>query len=341
MTESRNSTAVRILVIRAGQLGDTVCAASIIEPLLSHFGENTIIDWVAKEGIGNVFKNDNRINQIYFIKSRKTPFFLNLAKLDIILNSFFNPYDYIINLELGSIFNSVVSLSRAKHKIGMPYRHFTEPAETHAVENLHLIYESFLSKEDMLLAQPSLKGTNQAELKQKFKLPDQYIVLVPSNSHHNKKSSINLRGWPVKHWKELIILLEKNKINAVMVGSESEREYFKQLEPLPESLISVVGKTNFPELISLIESAKAVVVTDTGPAHIAAAVNTPVFALIGPTNYKRTGPYQTKTNKITVLSSFQSCSPCYHTELMYTCKNNICMSEIKPFDVLQRILSEI
>jgi len=218
-----NKKNIRILVIRAGQLGDTVFAASIIKPLLNHFGENTIIDWVAKAGMGNIFAEDPRINRVFNIKSRKTPFFINPAKQQIIFSALLNPYDYIINLELGSIFNDVVRLTRARNKIGMPYHHFTEPAETHAVENLHLIYESFLEREDMSVAQPSLIGSDINELKVKFNLPDKYVVLSPSNSHHNKKSSVNLRAWPTYHWKKLFNLLEKNNINAVMVGAASEQ----------------------------------------------------------------------------------------------------------------------
>ena len=341
MPESKSSHPVRVLVIRAGQLGDTVCAASIIEPLRTHFGETTIIDWVAKAGIGNIFAQDPRINRIFHIKSRRTPVIFNAAKRQVIFSALFNPYDYVINLELGNIFNSVVRLTRAKNKIGMPYKHFTEPAETHAVENLHLIYESFLDAKDMLVAQPSLIGTNINELKAKFDLPENYIVLVPSNSHHNKKSGINLRGWPPEHWKELFILLQKNKLSAVMVGAESERSYFNKLEPLPGNIVSLVGKTSFPELVGIIKNASAVVVTDTGPAHIAAAVDTPVYALIGPTNYKRTGPYQTKTNKINVISSHQPCSPCYHTEQMLKCRDNKCMSEITPGMVMQQLLNSV
>ena len=337
MPESKSSHPVRVLVIRAGQLGDTVCAASIIEPLRSHFGETTIIDWVAKAGIGNLFARDPRINRIFHIRSRRTPVIFNAAKLQIIFYAIFNPYDYVINLELGTIFNGVVRLTRAKNKIGMPYKHFSEPAETHAVENLHLIYQSFLDAKDLLVAQPSLIGTNISELKSKFDLPDHYIVLVPSNSHHNKKSGINLRGWPAEHWKELFNLLQKNNLSAVMVGAESERSYFNKLDPVPDNIVSLVGKTNFPELVGIIKNASAVVVTDTGPAHIAAAVDTPVYALIGPTNYKRTGPYQTKTNKITVISSNQACSPCYHTKLMLTCRDNKCMTEISPAMVIAQL----
>ena len=336
--EIKNST--RILVIRAGQLGDTVCASSIIKPLRTHFGDNTVIDWVAKAGIGKIFEKDSRINRVFYMKTRKTPFLINPAKLQIILSAIFNPYDYIINLELGSMFNDVMRLTRAKHKVGMPYRHFTEPAETHAVENLHLIYESFLNQEDMAFAQPSLIGTNITELNTKFNLPDKYIVLVPSNSHHDKKSSINLRAWPIEHWKELFGLFKDNNIKAVMIGSESERTFFNKLDPLPNNIISLVGKTSFPELVGVIDGASSVVVTDTGPAHIAAAVDTPVYALIGPTNFKRTGPYKTKTNKITILNSNLDCSPCYHSERMRTCQDNKCMLGILAGEVLEHIRSD-
>ena len=336
---SEISQPIRILVIRAGQLGDTVFAASILKPLRNHFGENTVIDWVAKSGMGKIFEKDPRVNRVFNLKTRKTPFFINSAKQQIIFSALFNPYDYIINLELGSIFNGVVRLTRAKHKVGMPYRHFTEPAETHAVENLHLIYESFLNKEDMALAQPSLIGTDINELNTKFSLTEKYIVLSPSNSHHNKKSSINLRAWPIEHWKKLFKLIEKNQIKAVIVGSESEKAYFEKLEPLPKCIKSLVGKTNFPELIGLINGATSLVVTDTGTAHIAAAVDTPVFALIGPTNFKRTGPYQTATNKVTILSSNAECSPCYHTEKMRTCTDNKCMKNIMPDAVFRNILT--
>ena len=337
MVESTQNP-TRILVIRAGQLGDTVCAASIIEPLRSHFGKSVVIDWVAKAGIGKIFEKDSRINRVFFMKTRKTPFIFNSAKQQIVFSAVLNPYDYIINLELGSMFNDVMRLTRAKHKIGMPYRHFTEPAETHAVENLHLIYKSFLNEKDLAFAQPSLIGTNITELKNKFDLPDTYIVLVPSNSHHDKKSSINLRAWPIEHWKELFGLLNDNNIQAVMIGSESERLFFNKLEPLQNNIISLVGKTSFPELVGVIDGGRSVVVTDTGPAHIAAAVDTPVYALIGPTNFKRTGPYQTKTNKITILNSNQDCSPCYHSEKMRTCQDNKCMSEICAGEVLEHLL---
>jgi len=331
----------RILVIRAGALGDTAYASSIIEPLRRTYGEgngeNVVIDWVAKAGIGKIFAEDSRIRHVFELKSRRIPLIVNKGKLQIITQSFREPYDLVINLELGSIFDTTLRLTRATKKIGSPYQHFTEPKETHAVENLHIIYRSFLDENAMQYANPKLQGTDVTTVKQKFSLNENYLVLVPSNSHYKSAPESNYRAWPIPHWQELITKLSKSDVQIVIIGGRNEADFFALLEPLPENICSLVGKTTFPELIGLITGAKAVVSTDTGPAHIAGAVNTPVYAIIGPTNFKRTGPYPTQDNEIHILSANLPCSPCYHTQRFKDCERNRCMYEVTPDQVIDAL----
>jgi ADP-heptose:LPS heptosyltransferase len=331
----------RILVIRAGQLGDTAYASSIIEPLRNHYGTDTIIDWVAKAGLGKIFLEDPRINKIFQVKSRRTPLLFNRAKQNIIFHSWSTPYDLVINLELGNIFNNMVRLIKARKKIGMPYKYFAEPPETHAVDNLKLIFASFLDADDLESAFPSLIGTDPDIIKHRFNLPDNYFILVPANSHIEKSSSINHRAWPIDHWKTLMQMMDDKRLNAVIIGGKSEHQFFKQFEPLPKNVISLVGETNFPQLIGLIQGSKGVITTDTGPSHIAAAVNTPVYALIGPTNYKRTGPYKTASNQVHIITANLECSPCYHTERLTNCLKSDCMIKITPSQVINSIMNII
>lgn len=332
---------IKVLVIRAGQLGDTVCASSIIEPLRHHFGSDTVIDWVGKTGIARVFNDDPRINHIFEVKSRNTPVLFNRDKLRIIMRALREPYDYIINLELGKIFNSVMRLSRAKHKIGMPYRYFEEPKETHAVENLILIYKSFLDEASIQLATPSLIGIPPDKIRHKFNLAGDYLVLVPANSHIHKTNTINHRAWPLAHWCHLFAELKNRQLQAVIIGGNAEKGIFDDECILPDKILDLTGRTSFPELVGLIQGAKAVITTDTGPSHIASAVNTPVFALIGPTNYKRTGPYQTRDNEVYIISANIYCSPCYHTERHKQCTNNLCMQQILPEHVISSLLDHV
>jgi len=331
----------RILVIRAGALGDTAYASSIIEPLRYAYGnkerENVVIDWVAKAGIGKIFAEDSRIRQVFELKSRRSPLIANKGKRQIIKQAFHEPYDLIVNLELGSIFDTTLRLTRAHKKIGSPFQHFTEPKETHAVENLHIIYRSFLNDDAMQYAFPKLQGTDVTTVKEKFGLKDNYLVLVPSNSHYKSTPESNFRAWPIPHWQQLIAKLCKSDLQVVIIGGRNEADFFQLLEPLPENICNLVGKTNFPELIGLISGAKAVISTDTGPAHIAGAVNTPVYAIIGPTNFKRTGPYPTPDNEIHILSANLPCSPCYHTQRFKECEKNRCMYEVTPEHVINAL----
>ncbi len=327
----------RVLVIRAGQLGDTVFASSIIEPLRHIYGEDVEIDWVAKTGMHTLFAADPRIHRTFALKSRKAPVWLSRPKLGVIAASLRQPYDLAVNLELGTMFNGLMRLVRAKHKVGMPYRHFTEPAETHAVENLHLIYASFMAPDSLALANPSLQGPAPAAIRARFNLPEDYLVLVPSNSHHDKSTGINHRAWPVEHWRTLIARLAAGSARVVLIGGAGEADYFSQFDPLPANVTSLVGRTDLSALIGLIQGARAMVTTDTGPSHIAAAVGTPVYAIIGPTNYRRTGPYATADNAVHILSAGLPCSPCYHTPRLRACSFNQCMHDVTP----ERVLAEL
>ena len=336
MSETPPST--RVLVIRAGALGDTVCATSIIEPLRIEFGEDVEIEWVAKAGMGSLFAADPRIAKVHELKNRRLPLPLNRQKAALVRASRHRPYDYVINLELGPLFNDLVRAVQARHKVGMPYHYFAEPPEAHAVDNLHLIYRSIFGIKALSQACPSLHGLSEDALRRHFDLPESWHVLVPANSHLGKRQYLNHRAWPLAHWRELLEELNMRGLATVLVGAPSDRNILKALYPLPPLTLDFIGKTDFSELIGLIQAAKAVITTDTGPAHIAAAINTPVICLIGPTNPKRTAPYSTPQNHVNVLSAELSCSPCYHTTTLKTCKDNRCMKMIKPQQVLHKLL---
>ena len=52
-----------------------------------------------------------------------------------------------------------------------------------------------------------------------------------------------------------------------------------------------MGRSSLKQLLALIRAARLVICPDSGPAHIATTVNTPVIALFATSNPDRTGPY--------------------------------------------------
>ena len=317
----------RVLIVRCGALGDLVYATSVIDALKQEYGEDTLIDFVSTPSSATIFKKDPRINKIFPLKHKKIPLFLSSEKKNIIKASHKEPYDLLINFEHGKQFTSLLHAINAEKKIGPQLSKIEIPKEiTHMVDVIRYTFKEIVSDKVFQNSFPHLIGSNKDEMREKYKLSNAYIIISPSNSHQ-KRNRINYRAWEDDSWRELIEKVAQKK-EVVIIGAPNEEEFFKKLKPYPNNVVDLVGKTPLPDLIGVIEAADGLVATDTGTAHMASAVNTKVFALIGPTPANVTGPYQSKYNKVHIISLDLECSPCYKTERMKQCKENICMKNI-------------
>lgn len=74
-----------------------------------------------------------------------------------------------------------------------------------------------------------------------------------------------------------------------------------------ERVLNLAGKTSLRELLALIEQCSVLLTNDSGPMHIASALNTPLVALFGSTSDVQTGPYAGGK----VIHKHVECSPCY------------------------------
>ena len=325
-----------VLIIRSGALGDTVYATVVLDALVQQFGENIKIDWIGIPACFSLFKHDKRVNKIFTLKHRKLPSFVNLEKRRIISHSKKSPYDLLINLELGHHFNDLSQKIYAENKIGIPYTHpILEPGKSHALDVIRACYKNIIDESIYENSFPKLYGESFDKVQKNFKLPSDFIIINPSNSH-TQRNKINYRAWPASSWKQLLLDLP-NTENIVLIGNSGEESYFKELQPYGQNVIDLSGKTNLTELISIINQAKLMITTDTGPAHIASATSTPVYCLIGPTDAKSTGPYMTGKNAVHIISKNLDCAPCYHLPHRDACKDNICMKEITVQDILNNI----
>jgi len=317
----------RILVIRCGALGDLVYATSVIDALQFEFGKDTIIDFVCTPSSGTLFNEDDRINKVFQLAHKKIPLWLSSQKKEIVRASKKEPYDILINFEFGKQFKSLVEKVVAKKKVGALFEDIklNEPNMNRGELQKRFLV-GIVSKANLDIAFPKVATRKFVEIQSKFDLDENYIVLSPSNSHVNRKG-LNYRAWVNSSWCELIEKLSK-EIQVVIVGARSEFDFFKELKPYPNNVLDLVGKNNIIELNTVIKNAKCVVCTDSAVGHIAAAVDTTVFVLMGPNDTVVDSPYKSSTNDVNVISLQKECSPCYKTTVMKSCKDNICMKEI-------------
>ena len=327
----------KIIIIRCGALGDLVYATSVIDALREQFGSETLIDFVCTPGSGNLFLADTRVHHVFPLKHNKIPLFFSKQKKAIVKHSQQNPYDILINFEFGKQFASLLKNIQAKQKVGAQLEQLSLPQNCNRALMQKEFYKSLVKDAIMQKSYPSVATQDFESVQTKYALKDKYIILAPSNSHVNR-SGINYRAWDNEKWRELTAKLSQ-EVQVVLVGAKGEENFFQELKPYPKNVVDLVGKNSILELSTVIKYAQAVVCTDSAVGHISAAVNTPVFVLMGPNNPLTDSPYKTPYNSVTVISLNIECSPCYKTQVMKECTENLCMKNISVAMVYEHIVS--
>ena len=315
----------RILIIRCGLLGDTIDSTAVVKPLVDHYGDELEIDWVTKPNLENLFQYDKRIKPI-LIRFTKLPLLFNFDKLKIVLKSLLNPYDAVINLEVGKKFISLAKYTKSKTKVGLPYKYVPENIKNeHRVHHQLRILQSTYKDIDIQNSYPYLVGSN-IDIEDVYNINQKYIVMCPTNSKYHKKNHRGYRAWPLKNWQELIdkILLNTD-FEIVITGNSDEEKFINQLNLNHERIHNLCGRTSLPNLIELMKKSSCTIANDSGSVHVAGVSCQRVIALHGPTPFKETGPYGNGSNKIIEANINMKCAPCYNTEVIKKCPSNLCM----------------
>lgn len=99
-------------------------------------------------------------------------------------------------------------------------------------------------------------------------------------------------------------------------------------------VINLAGKTNLRSFVSYLSLCNCLVSNDSGPMHVAAALQTPLVAIFGSTNEVKTGPYQWGT----VIHKHVACSPCYKRvcPIDFRCMKSISVDDV--FDAINNVV---
>lgn len=137
------------------------------------------------------------------------------------------------------------------------------------------------------------------------------------------------KRWPVEHWADLAELLTRRlDATVVLIGAPAERAVARQIaRSAGASIADLTGKTALPELVALLARCDLVISGDSGPMHIACALDTPVIGLFGPTDPRISGPVAPNA---VVLRHTIWCAPCYDASATADCRfhNPVCMKAI-------------
>ncbi|MBW8805842.1 MAG: glycosyltransferase family 9 protein [Catenulisporales bacterium] len=90
------------------------------------------------------------------------------------------------------------------------------------------------------------------------------------------------RTWPAERWALAVAALSEAGYQVVVTGGRAECQLTAAVSRGAPDAMDLGGRTTLPELASVLAGARVVVAPNTGPAHLAAAVGTPVVSLFSP-----------------------------------------------------------
>jgi len=140
------------------------------------------------------------------------------------------------------------------------------------------------------------------------------------------------KQWPAAYWRELLgRIIVAHGPQVVLVGSGKDCKIATEILGSRRwpGVEDCTGRLNVAELAAVLRRADVLVGADSAPAHLAAAVGTPVVVLFSGTN----DPLQWKPcgRAVTVLRHAVACSPCHRERCPR--RGHPCMSGLRPRQV--------
>jgi lipopolysaccharide heptosyltransferase I len=153
------------------------------------------------------------------------------------------------------------------------------------------------------------------------------LVIAPASIWETKR-------WRISGFAEVARHFVRQGFAVVLTGSPRERAACEAVASAAAGVRNLAGETSLSELGALIQGSTMCLTNDSGPMHLAVALDRPVVSIFGPTDPIWVGPYR---HPDAVLKANLSCSPCYLRLLSRCPHNHACMEEISAAAVIERI----
>lgn len=164
----------------------------------------------------------------------------------------------------------------------------------------------------------------------KIQPSDELVGINPGAAYGTAKC------WLPDRFREVIkhLIKDPNKV-ILCFGDRTGASVVSEIcQGMPDQVINLAGKTTLRELMVLIGKCRALLTNDSGPMHIASALQTPLVALFGSTDDTKTGPYYGEK----VIHKRVECSPCFERVCPIDFR---CMTRIETSEVYNAVIDAI
>ncbi|AYO21228.1 lipopolysaccharide heptosyltransferase family protein [Vibrio owensii] len=283
-----------LCILRLSAIGDVCNTIATVQAIQKQWPE-THITWITGKLEAQLLQAIDDVEVIVFDKKAGLDGYKSLWKQ---LKG--REFDALLHMQY-AIRASVATLGvKAKYKLGFSSDR-SQDFQT-LFTNVKVPSPSSLHVADGLMAFANQIGVPQSELSWSLSYSEQdgtwaktkldtvkpNLLLVPGASKAYK-------NWNAKGYVDVINHARKKGWNVILAGSPAkvEVDLANEIQALlREPCLNLVGESSILQMLALIDKVEMVIAPDTGPAHMASAMNTPIIGLYAHHNPIRVGPYR-------------------------------------------------
>lgn len=326
----------KILVMRNGSIGDSVTAFPSIVSIKEHF-PGAKIDIITNSGSIHFVGLEQLLDTSYYssiinyygwgiskiyrkLKAEKYDLFVNLSQdktkwhleLKRLLFIKFCGIKSAIGFEVGTIPLLLKTQNYGQTKISEIQR------LNQIVQKLNIPIRNIFP----IKPEPNLTIVNN--LFDRNELNDSKIISIVIGAKREQNK------WPLNYWSRLIEQCLKKGFEIVIVGSKGDSINSSKLNR--DGVYDWCGHLSINQTAEVLRRSLLVISNDTGPMHLAYALNTPVIGIFSAWQLANVW-FPPKGKGLTLVDYSVSCSLCYSNK----CLNNICLQNINPDMVFNEI----
>ncbi len=367
--ELRSRDFKKILLIKLSAIGDVVHTFPVLNKLRRRYPKARI-DWLVTPEIAELLRQNPAIsNVIEFSRDEwSTPWraapYVGAARLIATLRA--TEYDLVLDLQ-GQLRSAIFAFaSGAPVRIGFDRpraevwktlsRKIPDEAKKHAWqgarEGSFLAYTHHISLPSLdvhpverNLGVAPMLGLDDGAPDFSFPVPPEATTRIDALLDYYDIGKARLivvapgTNWETKQWRregfaEMARYFRQKGFAVTLIGSDGERALCQEIARLAPGTVDLAGETTLSELAALIRRATICITNDSGPMHLAVALDRPVVSIFGPTDPVWAGPYRRGG---AVLRTELDCSPCYLRELHRCNFGHACMVNISASTVIERV----
>lgn len=354
---------MKILIINPFGIGDVLFTTPVVRALKEKF-PNSFIGYICNRSSAAVLVNNPDIDELFFYSRgdfkkirRKSVWKYLIAFTKAIFKIRKLRFDIAVDLSMVMQYSLMLWLVGVPKRYGFDYmnrgRFLTDKIPVKGFANKHVVdyyfdllknmgidnskrsLKFYLSSDDKKWADDFLKAHNTSD-------NDLLVGIAPFGGLSWGSDAKN-KQWPIDSFCSIARqIIEQYKVKVVLFGTEKDQAKAGAFDEFKGSdmFMNAVGKTTLGQLAAMIGKCKLFICNDSGPLHIACALDVKTVSIFGPVDENVYGPVG-ESRLHSIAHADIDCRPCYKNFQKPVCNTMDCLQSLSREKVLDIVEESI